>query len=122
MVEGELKCSNCSVMEKIGLASLVSLGNKADVDEKDLIEYFNDDDNVNVVLIYMEGLKDGRKFLTTKVKKPVIVLKVGSSQRGAKAAASHTGSLAGADAIFDAAFKQIGILRAKSFPEAFGCI
>ncbi len=109
-----------TVMEKIGLASLVSLGNKADVDEKELIEYFNDDPNVDVVLIYMEGVKDGRKFLSTKVKKPVIVLKVGRSERGAKAAASHTGSLAGADRIFDAAFSQLGMLRANSFDEAFG--
>ncbi|OGX53321.1 MAG: acetyl CoA synthetase, partial [Omnitrophica WOR_2 bacterium RIFOXYA12_FULL_38_10] len=109
-----------TVMESIGLGSLVSLGNKADVDEKDLIEHFNNDDNIDVVLIYMEGLKDGRKFLNTEIKKPVIVLKVGRSQRGAKAAASHTGSLAGADGIFDAAFKQMGALRASSFTDAFG--
>ncbi len=109
-----------TVMEKIGLATLVSLGNKADVDEKALIEYFNSDPNVDVVLIYMEGLKNGREFLTTKVKKPVIVLKVGRSKRGAKAAASHTGSLAGSDGIFEAAFKQLGMLRAQNFTEAFG--
>ncbi|MBF0385327.1 MAG: acetate--CoA ligase family protein [Candidatus Omnitrophica bacterium] len=109
-----------TVMEKIGLASLVSLGNKADIGEKELIEYFNNDPNVDVVLIYMEGLTDGRKFLKTEVKKPVIVLKVGRSKRGAKAAASHTGSLAGSDGIFDAAFKQLGLLRAANFTEAFG--
>ncbi|MDP8211965.1 MAG: acetate--CoA ligase family protein [Candidatus Zapsychrus exili] len=106
-------------MEKIGLASLCSLGNKADVDEKELIEYFNEDDNVDVILIYMEGLTDGRKFLQTKVKKPVIVLKVGRSSRGAKAAASHTGSLSGSDGIFNAVFKQLGMLRADSFTDAF---
>ncbi|MBU0468682.1 MAG: acetate--CoA ligase family protein [Candidatus Omnitrophica bacterium] len=109
-----------TVMESIGLGSLVSLGNKADVDERDLIEHFNSDGNIDVVLIYMEGLKDGRKFLNTEIKKPVIILKVGRSQRGAKAAASHTGSLAGADGIFDAAFKQMGALRANSFTDAFG--
>ena len=109
-----------TVMEKIGLGALLSLGNKADVDEKDLIEYFNKDENIDVVLIYMEGLKDGQKFMQTKIEKPVITLKVGRSQRGAKAAASHTGSLAGADGIFDAAFHQLGILRADSFTEAFG--
>ncbi|HPN88502.1 MAG TPA: acetate--CoA ligase family protein [Candidatus Omnitrophota bacterium] len=107
-------------MEKIGLASLCSLGNKADVDEKELIEYFNNDKNVDVMLIYMEGIKDGRKFLETEVKKPVIVLKVGRSSRGAKAAASHTGSLSGADGIYEAVFKQLGMLRANSFTEAFG--
>lgn len=109
-----------TIMEKIGLAALCSLGNKADVDERSLIEYFNDDENVNVVLVYMEGLKDGRHFLQTEIKKPVIVLKVGRTQRGAKAAASHTGSLSGSDSIFNAAFKQLGVLRAQSFTEAFG--
>lgn len=108
-----------TMMERIGLASLVSLGNKADVGEKELIEYFNHDAQVKVIVIYMEGIKDGRKFLTTEVKKPVICLKVGRSQRGAKAAASHTGSLSGSDKIYDAAFKQLGILRADSFTEAF---
>jgi acetyltransferase len=108
-----------TMMERIGLASLVSLGNKADVGEKELIEYFNHDDQVKVIVIYMEGIKDGRRFLTTEIKKPVVCLKVGRSQRGAKAAASHTGSLSGSDKIYDAAFKQLGILRADSFTEAF---
>jgi len=108
-----------TMMERIGLASLVSLGNKCDVDEKDLIEYFNDDDNVNVIVIYMEGIKDGPRFMMTQVKKPVVILKVGRSARGAKAAASHTGSLSGSDKIYDAVFKQLGIMRADSFSEAF---
>lgn len=109
-----------TMMEKIGLASVVSLGNKADIGEKELIEYFNDDPNVATILIYMEGIKDGRKFMTTKVKKPVVILKSGSSSRGAQAAASHTGSLSGSDKIYDAAFKQLGIMRAKTFTHAFG--
>ncbi|MCD4779978.1 MAG: acetate--CoA ligase family protein [Candidatus Omnitrophica bacterium] len=109
-----------TVMEKIGLATLNSLGNKADLEERDLIEHFNNDDNVDVILIYMEGLKKGREFLATDIKKPVIILKVGRSQRGAKAAASHTGSLAGSDKVYDAAFSQMGVLRAKTFTEAFG--
>ena len=108
-----------TVMEKIGLAALVNLGNKVDVEERNLIEYFNNDDNVDVVVSYMEGLKNGQHFLKTAVKKPVVVLKVGRSQRGAKAAASHTGSLAGSDGIYDAAFRQMGILRANTFTEAF---
>ncbi|MDD3375423.1 MAG: acetate--CoA ligase family protein [Candidatus Omnitrophica bacterium] len=108
-----------TAMEKIGLASLVNLGNKADIDEKDLIEYFNNDDNVDAILIYMEGIKEGRKFLETEIKKPVVILKVGSSTRGAKAAASHTGSLSGSDKIYEGVFKQLGLLRAKTFTQAF---
>jgi len=106
-------------MKKIGLAALVSIGNKADIDEEDLIAYFNKDENVNVLLIYMEGIKDGTKFLRTKIEKPTVILKVGRSTRGAQAAASHTGSLSGADKIYDGVFKQLGILRASTFIEAF---
>ncbi len=109
-----------TIMEKIGLVSLFSIGNKADVGEKELIEYYNEDPNVDVILIYLEGLRNARKFFQTEIKKPVVVLKVGCSQRGAKAAASHTGSLAGSDGIYDAAFRQMGIMRARSFTEAFG--
>ena len=108
-----------TAMKKIGLAALVSIGNKADIDEQDLIEYFNKDNNVNVLLMYMEGIKDGAKFLRSKVEKPTVVLKVGRSARGAKAAASHTGSLSGADKIYDGVFKQLGMLRANTFIEAF---
>ncbi|MFH0753693.1 MAG: acetate--CoA ligase family protein [Candidatus Omnitrophota bacterium] len=108
-----------TMMEKIGLASVVSLGNKADIGEKELIEFFNDDPNVSVILIYMEGIKDGRQFMTTKIKKPVIILKSGTSSRGAQAAASHTGSLAGSDKIYTAAFSQLGMLRARTFTQAF---
>ncbi|MBF0570657.1 MAG: acetate--CoA ligase family protein [Candidatus Omnitrophica bacterium] len=106
-------------MKKIGLAALVCLGNKADIDEEDLITYFNKDENADVLLLYMEGLKDGRKFLKTRIEKPTVVLKVGRSSRGAKAAASHTGSLSGSDKIYDGVFKQLGILRADTFIEAF---
>ncbi len=109
-----------TMMEKIGLAAVVSLGNKADIGEKELIEYFNDDPNVSVILIYMEGIKDGRQFMTTRVKKPVVMLKSGTSQRGAQAAASHTGSLSGSDKIYTAAFRQLGMMRAKTFTQAFG--
>ena len=108
-----------TVMEKIGLAALVNLGNKCDIDEKDLIDYFNNDENVDAILIYMEGIKEGRKFLETEIKKPVVILKVGSSKRGAKAAASHTGSLSGSDKIYEGVFKQLGLLRASTFTQAF---
>ncbi len=106
-------------MKKIGLTALVSIGNKADIDEADLIAYFNKDKEANVLLLYMEGLKDGRKFLEAKIEKPTVVLKVGRSSRGAKAAASHTGSLSGSDKIYDGVFKQLGIMRASTFIEAF---
>ena len=108
-----------TAMKKIGLAALVSIGNKADIDEEDLIKYFNKDENVNVLLIYMEGLKDGPKFMRSKIEKPTVILKVGRSTRGAQAAASHTGSLSGSDKIYDGVFKQLGILRASTFIEAF---
>ncbi|MBF0122862.1 MAG: acetate--CoA ligase family protein [Candidatus Omnitrophica bacterium] len=108
-----------TMMQKIGMAAVVSLGNKADIGEKELIEYFNDDPNVSVILIYMEGIKDGRKFMTTNIKKPVVILKSGSSQRGAQAAASHTGSLSGSDKIYTAAFNQLGLIRSNTFTKAF---
>lgn len=106
-------------MKRIGLAALVNVGNKADINEQDLITYFNKDKNVNVLLIYMEGIKNGRKFLETKIEKPTVILKVGRSTRGAQAAASHTGSLSGSDKIYDGVFHQLGILRASTFIEAF---
>ncbi len=109
-----------TMMEKIGLAAVVSLGNKADIGEKELIEYFNDDPHVKVILIYMEGIKDGRKFLSTEIRKPVVILKSGSSSRGAQAAASHTGSLSGSDKIYSAVFNQLGMMRCRTFTEAFG--
>lgn len=108
-----------TMMEKIGLAAVVSLGNKAGIGEKELIEYFNDDPNVSVILIYMEGIKDGREFMTTKIQKPVVILKSGTSSRGAQAAASHTGSLSGSDKIYTAAFNQLGMMRARTFTQAF---
>lgn len=108
-----------TAMKKIGMAALVSIGNKADIDEQDLITYFNTDNNVGVLLVYMEGIKDGPKFFRSKIEKPTVILKVGRSERGAKAAASHTGSLSGSDKIYDGIFKQLGMLRATTFIEAF---
>ncbi len=112
-----------TVTEKIGLSAVVSVGNKADVDDSDLLRWFRKDENTNVVLIYMEGISDGRKFmkearLTTPIK-PVIVLKAGRSEKGMKAASSHTGSMAGSDVVYSASFKQAGILRADNLEEAF---
>lgn len=112
-----------TVAERIGLSSVVSVGNKADIDDDDLLEYFAQDENTKAIAIYMEGLKEGRRFmkLAEKIvmKKPMIIIKSGRSQKGAKAAASHTGSLAGVDAVFTSAFTQMGVLRARTTREAF---
>jgi len=107
----------------IGIGKMVSYGNKIDVDDADLMDYFIYDDSIKVVTLYIEGVKDGRKFIEaakriTKVK-PVIALKSGRTEYGAKAASSHTGSLAGADVIYDAVFKQTGVLRAEDFEHMF---
>lgn len=112
-----------TAMEGIGLSAIVSIGNKADIDEVDLLEFFADDPNTAVVLLYLEGVRRGREFIEaarkTVAKKPVIVIKAGRTEVGARAAASHTGALAGSDVVYDAAFKQSGVLRAMSIEEAF---
>jgi len=107
----------------LGLSVMVSLGNKSDINEADCLDYIREDPNTGVVFMYIEGIKQGERFKealekTTRVK-PVIILKSGRSKRGAMAAASHTGSLAGSDEIFDAIIKQCGALRAESLEEAF---
>ncbi|MHA1973439.1 MAG: acetate--CoA ligase family protein [Candidatus Hodarchaeales archaeon] len=109
--------------EGIGLSAIVSVGNKSDIDEADLIEYLVTDEQTKVILLYIEGLRHGEKLVevlrrVTKIK-PVIIIKSGRSKRGAMAAASHTGSLAGADNVFtDVIARQVGALRALSVQEA----
>lgn len=109
--------------ECIGFSKFISMGNKTDIDEVDLIKVMNDDPHTKVVLGYLEGVKNGISFInaTQKLtkKKPMIVVKSGGTMAGAKAASSHTGTLAGAENAFDAAFKQSGILRAKTIEELF---
>ncbi len=107
--------------DKVGISHMISIGNMADLNFGDLIEYFNEDPDTNVISLYMEGVKDGRKFLekAKKSKKPIIALKAGVSQRGAAAAASHTGSLAGSTKIYDAAFKQGHVVRAENLDALF---
>lgn len=112
-----------TAVENIGLSAIVSIGNKADIDEADCLDYVVNNDLTKVILLYVEGVKGGEKFIeairkATKVK-PIICVKSGRSKRGAMAAASHTGSLAGSDAITDAILKQCGVLRAESLQEAF---
>ncbi len=108
--------------ENIGLSAIVSVGNTSDIDEADLLEYLIEDQTTKIILMYIEGVKDGQRLIQVLNKatreKPVIVIKAGRSQRGAVAVASHTGSLAGADAIFDDIMRQCGVLRAESIQEA----
>jgi len=109
--------------EKVGLSKFVSFGNKADVSEIDLIRYLSEDEDTNVILLYIEGIKDGRKFIEVakevSMKKPVIALKSGTTSQGVKAVSSHTGSLAGSDKAYDAAFLQSGVIRVYSVEELF---
>lgn len=112
-----------AVGEDIGLSRFISYGNKADVDEADLIEALGADDETDLILGYVESIDDGRKFIETASrvtrKKPVVIMKAGRTSAGAQAASSHTGSLAGADAAYDAAFRQCGVLRANTVEEFF---
>ncbi|MFO7791762.1 MAG: acetate--CoA ligase family protein [Candidatus Saliniplasma sp.] len=113
-----------TAMQYLGLSAIVSVGNKSDIDDMDLIDYFSDDEKSKVIMIYMEGLRNGREFIEKVEKeippeKTVIVIKAGRSEKGATAVASHTGSLAGSDRVFSSAFKQAGILRADTLNEAF---
>lgn len=109
--------------EGIGVSKLVALGNKSDVDETELLEYLTDDATTKVIALYIEGVRDGRKFMevarTAVGKKPVAVLKGGRTAKGAEAVLSHTRSLTGTDAVFDAAFKQAGIIRAAGVEELY---
>jgi len=112
-----------AVAEGIGFSHFVSLGNKADVDEVALMQAWAEDDDTNVVIGYIEGLRDGQEFIRvareTARRKPVIAVKSGRTASGSKAVSSHTGSLAGSDAAYDAAFAQAGVLRADSVQELF---
>jgi len=112
--------------EKYGVSSIVSIGNKSDVDDADLVDFFADDNGTSSVLIYMEGLKNGRRFYEASSravkKKPIVIIKSGSSKRGAQAASSHTGSIAGEDIIYSTAFKQAGAMRAETMTQAFDWI
>jgi acetyl coenzyme A synthetase (ADP forming)-like protein len=103
---------------RMGVSAIVGLGNKSDLDEDDLLTYFEQDDNTQVIAMHCEDLKDGRAFaeVASRVskKKPVIVLKAGRTALGARAAASHTGALAGNDKIYDDVLRQCGVVRARS--------
>jgi len=109
-----------------GFSKFISIGNKADVDELDLLRYLHADRNTEVIMIYLEELRRGPEFIE-EVKeitsgdnpKPVLVIKSGRTSAGAQAAASHTGALAGTEAVYDAIFQQSGIIRVESIDELF---
>ncbi|HOP09299.1 MAG TPA: CoA-binding protein, partial [Candidatus Methanofastidiosa archaeon] len=105
-----------TVYEDIGFSKFVSLGNMADIDFCTLLQYLPNDKDTKSIAIYMEGIDDGKRFIDVSRQcskiKPIIALKSGRSKAGAKAASSHTGSMAGTDNIYNAAFKQAGIIRA----------
>jgi acetyl coenzyme A synthetase (ADP forming)-like protein len=106
---------------KMGVSAIVGLGNKSDIDEDDLLTFFEQDDNTQIIAQHCEDLKDGRAFAEVakrvSKKKPVVVLKAGRTSMGARAASSHTGALAGNDKIYDDVFKQSGVIRAKALRE-----
>ena len=103
---------------KMGVSAIVGLGNKCDIDEDDLLTFFEQDDNTQIIAQHCEDLKDGRAFAEVakrvSKKKPVVVLKAGRTALGARAASSHTGALAGNDRIYEDVFKQAGVIRARS--------
>ena len=112
-----------SVTQNVGFSHFVSIGSMLDVGFHDLIDYFGSDPNTNSIVIYMESLTNARKFLSAARAfartKPIIVLKAGKSSAGAKVALSHTGTLAGNDSAFDAAFKRAGIIPVKTIDQLF---
>jgi len=99
----------------------IDLGNKCDVDESDVLQYLGDDPTVNVIAFHLEDIKDSPRFLRVAKqviqRKPVLILKPGRTKEGAKLLASHTGSLAGDDQVFDALCKQVGIIRVDKWTE-----
>ena len=103
---------------KMGVSAIVGLGNKSDIDEDDLLLFFEQDENTNVIAQHAEDLKDGRAFAEVakrvSKKKPVIMLKAGRTEMGAAAAASHTGAVAGTDKIYEDVLRQSGVIRARS--------
>ncbi len=108
---------------RIGLSKLISIGNMAMIGFEELIDYLEEDDGTDAILLYIEGVKNGRLFAEVSrkvsIKKPVIAIKAGKSDRGAKAAASHTGSLAGNIHLYETAFKYAGIISADGLEDGF---
>ena len=109
--------------DNLGVSSFISLGNKSDIDELDLMKYFSLDQSTKVIGIYLEGVKDGQTFMkvcrNVVSKKPIVVIRPGRTKKGNEAAQSHTKSVAGDYKIFDAACKQVGIIKADTIYELY---
>ena len=109
--------------EKIGFSKFISLGNKTDISEIDMLIALGEDKNTKVILGYLEGIENGPAFIQVaqevSKKKPIVIIKAGVTSAGAKAVSSHTGSLAGSESAYQAAFKQSGVIRAKTINELF---
>jgi 4-hydroxybutyryl-CoA synthetase (ADP-forming) len=111
--------------QNIGFSKVISMGNKVDMDESDVLELLAEDEDTRVIVMYLEDIRNARRFMeiakeiTTEKKKPIIVLKAGRTAEGAKAAASHTGALGGSDANYEAAFAQSGVIRVDTMGELF---
>jgi acetyl coenzyme A synthetase (ADP forming)-like protein len=107
--------------QHFGLSKVIGLGNKADVTDHDALDYLAQDEATRTVIMYLEGVKDGKRFLDSASRlvrrKPLVVIKGGKTEEGARAAHSHTGSLAGRDEIFEALFRQAGAIRVSDFEE-----
>jgi acyl-CoA synthetase (NDP forming) len=115
---------NLAQDKEIGFSYLISTGSESDLDILDFMEYLVSDKNTKVIAVFMEGLKDGKRFmsianLALQERKPLVIMKVGKTEKGTRTAASHTGALSGKDQIFDAAFKQMGIIRVESPDELY---
>ncbi|MCK4327573.1 MAG: CoA-binding protein [Candidatus Diapherotrites archaeon] len=109
--------------EGFGFSKFISYGNALNIDEVDLLDYLGKDPSTKVICMYLEGTRRGKDFIKAakrvSLKKPIIGLKAGKSDEGAKAVASHTGSLAGTARVWEAAFRQAGVVEARSMPEVF---
>jgi len=110
----------------VGLANFVTFGNKCDLDEADFLKYFSEDPNTKVIGIYAEGIANGEKFISAvenmPIKKPIVIFKSGKTAAGSKAASSHTGSIAGSDAVNNVVFKKLNIHRAFDLDELFDAL
>ncbi|MDQ3839644.1 MAG: acetate--CoA ligase family protein [Thermoproteota archaeon] len=114
-----------AIAQGIGFSKVISMGNKVDMDENDILELLSEDVETKVIVMYLEDIHDGRRFMeiakkiTTENKKPIIVLKAGRTPEGAKAAMSHTGALMGSDEIYDSLFAQSGVIRVDTMQDLF---
>ena len=114
---------NYSFEEHLGFSNFISIGDKSDVDDADLLQYFHKDEKTKCIMLYIESLKNARQFYEIAKRvvrdKPVVAFKSGYTEEGAKATSSHTGSIAGSDIAYDAAFKQAGVFRARTLSQLF---